>query len=235
VGALDLKAPAAGQLALYQEIALVLRGLTFWLARKAAKGAPRVQKLIDAYRPTADALIAEGGSLLSPFENAAAAARMRRFMEAGAPADLAEAVAALRPQTTAVDIADLAAGARWDAPQTARLYHAVGEAFGFERLRAAAAGIAARDDYERQAVRELVLEIANEQAARVRAVMAGVRRGPHDVRATIASWIEPRKASVDRGLLVIADIEAAADGWSFPKLSIATAAVKAAAASSSSV
>ena len=151
-------------------------------------------------------------------------------MEAGAPSDLAEAVAALRPQTTIVDITDLARAARRDAPQTARLYHAVGESFGFERLRAAAAGVVSRDAYERQAIRELVLEIANEQAARVQAVMAGARKGTQDLKGAIAAWTLPRQTAVERGLAVIRDIEAAADGWSFPKLSIATAAVKAAGA-----
>ena len=230
IDALDLRAPAAAQLALYQEVAQVLRGQTYWLTRPAMADQDQVQKLIDAYRPTADALMAEGSALLSPFEQGVAASRARVFTEAGAPPDLAETVAMLRPLNAATDIADLARAARWDVLATARLYHGVGEAFGFERLRAAAASIRGRDPYERQAVRELILDMVGEQAARTRAIMVLVKRPPSDMRTAIGAWVEPRKASVDRAAAVLAEIETAADGWSFAKLTISNAAVKAASA-----
>jgi glutamate dehydrogenase len=234
VSGLDLKAPAAAQLALYQEIAEVLRGQTFWLTRRAMAAEPGlekspVQKLIDAYRPAADALAAEGAALLSPFERAAAAARVERFGQAGAPRLLAETIAALRALTAAAEIADLAKAAKWDILAAARLYHAVGEAFGFDRLRAAAAGITGRDPYERQAVRELILETVGEQTARVRAIMALNKKPPADVGTAIAAWSTPRAAAVERASALIEQIEQTADGWSFAKLTIANAALRAAA------
>jgi glutamate dehydrogenase len=230
VSALDLKAPAAVQLALYREIAHVLRGQTFWLTRHAMTDKDRVLKLIDAYRPAADALLAEGASLLSPFEQRVVAARAQTFIDAGAPRHLAEAVAGLRPLTATTDIADLSKAARWGVIPTARLYHAVGETFGFDRLRAAAASIGGRDPYERQAVRELILEMVAEQTARVRAVMALAKKPIADVEGAIAGWAEPRKAAVQRAKSVIDEIDRAADGWSFAKLTIANAALKAASA-----
>ena len=228
VSALDLKAPAAVQLALYREIAQVLRGQTFWLTRHAMTDKDQVQKLIDAYRPASDALLAEGASLLSPFEQRVVTARAQAFIDGGAPRHLAETVAGLRPMTATTDIADLAKAARWGVIPTARLYHAVGEAFGFDRLRAAAASISGRDPYERQAVRELILELVNEQTSRVRAVMALAKKPASDVIDAIAGWSEPRKAAVDRARSVIDDIDQTADGWSFAKLTIANAALKAA-------
>jgi glutamate dehydrogenase len=228
INALDLKAPASAQLLLYQEIAQVLRGQTFWLARHAVNDTNQVQKLIDAYRPAADALMAEGAALLSPFEQAATAARVKAFTDAGAPKDIAEAVAALRPLTATTDIADLAKAARWDVLATASLYHAVGEAFGLDRLRAAAASIRGRDPYERQAVRELILDMVGEQTARVRAIMTLAKRPPADMATAIEAWVEPRKATVARANAVIDEIDQTADGWSFAKLTIANAALKAA-------
>ena len=53
LGALDMKIPAQTQLSLYQEVATVLRGHTFWFARHAMGEATTVQGLIDAYRPAA--------------------------------------------------------------------------------------------------------------------------------------------------------------------------------------
>jgi glutamate dehydrogenase len=168
--------------------------------------------------------------LLSPFERAAAGTRTARYLALGAPSDVAEAVALLRPLTAVCDIADLAREARWDAPAAGRLYYKVGEAFGFERLRAAAAAIPARDSYERQAVRELVLEMLTEQAARVQAIMATAKRPPADLEGAIAAWTGPRRALVDRARRVMEEIEETAEGWSLAKLAIANAAVRAATA-----
>ena len=232
VGALDLKAPATAQMALYQEIANVLRGQTFWLTRHAMTDKGQVQALIDAYRPAADALMADGPSLLSPFEQKMVQARAQSFIDLGAPKVLAETVAALRPLTATTDIADLARAARWDVIATARLYHAVGDAFGFDRLRAAAASISSRDPYERQAVRELILDMVSEQTARVRTIMALSKKTAADPGAIIGLWSEPRKAAVERANGLIDEIEQTAEGWTFAKLTIANAALKAAAVQS---
>ena len=229
VDALDLKAPASAQLALYQEIAQVLRGQTFWLARHASVDQPGVKALIEAYRPAADALMAEGAGLLSPVEQAAAADRARAFIDAGAPRELAETVAALRALTTTAEIADLAKGARWDVLAAARLYHAAGEAFGFDRLRAATGALGSQDPYERQAVRELIVDLVGEQTDRVREIMAGAKKSA-DPADAIAAWRAPREGAVERARAVIEEIEASAGGWSFAKLTIASAALKAASA-----
>jgi glutamate dehydrogenase len=68
ISALDLKAPAEVQTALYQEVVMVHRRQTFWLARRAARGDATVQGLVDAYRDAADTLRGAGARLLSPFE-----------------------------------------------------------------------------------------------------------------------------------------------------------------------
>ena len=228
--ALDLQAPAGAQLLLYREIAEVLRGHTFWLARQAAVQDYDVQGLIDAYRPTADALGKEGRVLLSPVEREAVDERMKRFVEAGAPADLAATVAALRPMMAAVNIAELAGAAKLKPVEAGRLYHAVGGAFGFDRLRAAAAAIRAADPYERQALRGLILDLIGEQLGRSRAIAAG--RGKikaSDPEAAVEAWIDSRRTMVERAGQILADIEAGG-GWTFAKLTIANAALKAAGA-----
>ncbi len=229
-GALDLKASAAAQLMLYREIADVLRGQTFWLARRAAVQTSTVQGLIDTYRPAADALQAEGAAILSPFEREGADERARRFVESGVPAAVAAAVAALRPMTAAINIADLAASAGLAPVSAGRLYHAAGGVFGFDRLRAAAAAIQPSDPYERQALRGLIVELFGEQLLRAGAIAASLAtveaEDVADVDAALEAWIAPRRAAVERARAVISDIEAGGGGWSFAKLTIANAALK---------
>jgi len=230
ISQLDLKAPAQAQVMLYQEVADVLRGQTFWLARHAAALTLGVEGLIDSYRPAADALHAEGAAILSPFERRAAADRARRFVEAGAPEGVAATVAALRPMTAAVSIADLSGACDLEPVSAGRLYHATGGVFGFDRLRAAASAIQPSDPYERQALRGVMVELFDEQLARARAVAESVAarrtRRLGDVHALLETWIEPRRAAVERAAGVISDIEGGGGGWTFAKLTIANAALR---------
>ncbi|HTI66622.1 MAG TPA: NAD-glutamate dehydrogenase, partial [Caulobacteraceae bacterium] len=66
VAELDLKIPAATQIALFQDIAGHLRAQTYWLARRAVgRALEPVQAMIDAYRPAVDALHAAGSDVLA--------------------------------------------------------------------------------------------------------------------------------------------------------------------------
>ena len=97
VHGLDLKVPAQAQTALYLEIAFVLRAQAYWLAGRALRGRNiGVGQLVETYQPCADALRQAGDSLLSPFEQARAAARAKTFIDLGAPEAMARSVAAVR-------------------------------------------------------------------------------------------------------------------------------------------
>jgi glutamate dehydrogenase len=223
--------PAAGQLALYEEAALALRGQAYWLTRRVVKGEAGIQTLIDAYRPAADALRAEGLALLSPLEHAATQARIDAFVAAGAPKDLAASVAVLRSLVAVSDVADLARAAGWSILAATRIYHQVGAAFAFDRLRAVAAPLMAGDAYDRQAVRQLIEDLLSEQAVLTRAVMAAAERdtGQDSIAAArdaVDAWIAASDGPAEAALRLIAEIEAAGEGWSFAKLTIANGALR---------
>jgi glutamate dehydrogenase len=230
VSALDLKAPAATQLQLYQEIGVVLRRQSFWLARRAARGEASVQALIDAYRPAADTLRAEGLSLLSDFERGAAQRRADAFTNAGAPHDLALAVAMLRPLTATSDVADLAKRVNWPVDAAARLYHQIGAAFDFDRLRGAVGSLSSADYYERLAVRRLIEDFLTEQAALTRAVAKasspGAGASVKAAQTAIRDWVGERSKAVDLARRTVDEIEQSGSGWTFAKLTIANAALR---------
>ena len=222
--------PAAAQLALYQEAARVLRRQAYWLARQAGTDVS-VQTLVGAYRPAADEMRAEGLAVLSPLERRLAEERAQGFVDAGAPQALAVDIAALRALTSTSDVADLALAAGWALLPAGRIYHQVGAAFGFDRLRAAAGGLWAADSYERQAVRQLIEDFLAEQAAVARSVMAGTERdtgrgGVEEAHAAVRAWAAPRSAGIDPALRLIANIEASGEPWSFAKLTIVNAALR---------
>ena len=231
VDALDYTVATEALTALYLEIAHALRGQTFWLAQRAGGRNPGVQALIDAYRPTVDVLQQGGGELLSDYERQSAEARAQGFIAAGAPETLAHAVARLPSLTGAVGVADLARSLAWPADAVARLYAAAGAAFGYDRLRGAAAGIRSGDAYERQALRGLIVELIEQQVARTREIALGAKAGDADNMAdadgVVARWSSARREPVERARHIREAIEQTADGWSFAKLTIANAALRA--------
>jgi glutamate dehydrogenase len=233
VAALDGKAPAAVQTALFRELAYVLRGQTFWLARWAARDGRGVEAMIEAYRPAANELKVLFPQVLSPYEQKAAVRRAGAWTKAGAPKEIAHQVALYRPLSIAAVLADLARGQGWPVAAAARLYHYIGGTFSFDRLRDAAATRASTDDvYERLAVRRLIEDMLDEQAALTRAVMAyaGRPEAGEDAaaaKAAVASWSALKADAVRGAKSTIANIERDAGGWTFAKLTIANAALRA--------
>jgi glutamate dehydrogenase len=231
VTALDGQTPSAGQTALFRELAYVLRGQTFWLARRLGKDGGDIEALIKAYRPAADELKGLFPAVLSAFEQKAAVRRAGGWIRAGAPKDVAHAVALYRPLTLAVTLADLARELDWPVGPAARLYHAIGGAFGFDRLRAAAGSRVGGDPYERLAVRRLIEDMMEEQQALARAVMGYAGRpeageSAEAAKATIASWSALNTEQVKLARATIAEIEKDGGEWSFAKLTIANAALR---------
>ncbi|MEO8812990.1 MAG: NAD-glutamate dehydrogenase [Caulobacteraceae bacterium] len=229
---LDGRVPAGAQTALFRELAYVLRGQTYWLARRLTREESDVRGLIGAYRPAVDRLKDLVPAVLSPFERKAAVRRAAAWIKIGAPKDIAHSIALMRPLNAAVTLADLAAGGAWSLDAAAQLYNRVGGGFGFDRLRAAAGSRLVGDTYERLAVRRLIEDMMNEQAAVAAAVMAfagappGAAAPEREAAAALAGWSSAHAEPVRLARRAVEDIEKAPGGWSFAKLTIANAALR---------
>ncbi|MGI9169822.1 MAG: NAD-glutamate dehydrogenase domain-containing protein, partial [Caulobacteraceae bacterium] len=228
---LDGKAPASGQGALFRELVDVLRGQTYWLARRAGREGGGVQDLVRAYRPAVDALKRMVPAVLSPFEQKAAVRRAAGWIKAGAPKDIAHSVALMRPLTLAATLSDLAGAQGWPLAGAAFVYHKVGGTFGFDRLRAAAGLRIAGDPFERLAVRRLIEDMLAEQAALTAAVMTFAGKDhaqdvPERAGGAVAAWSAAHAEPVRVARRTVEEIEKAAGGWSFAKLTIANAALR---------
>ncbi len=237
VSALDLKIPAGAQTVLYQEIATVLRRQTFWLSRRAMRPGCTVDSLVAAYRPAADSLRAAGGTVLSRFEQSRLESRVQSFAALGVPEAMARDFAMLRPLVATADIGDLSRQAGWPEPAMAMLYHQVGAAFDFDRLRAGAGNVPSADHFDRLAVRRLIEDLMAEQATLTRAVAkaADVAVGVSEATAEAAvdGWIGPRQAMVEGVRASVDEIEASGSGWTFAKLTIANSVIREIASSAS--
>ena len=223
---LDGKAPWPGQAALYRELVDILRGQTYWLARRGGK--PSVHELVAAYRPAVDTLKDLMPGVLSPFEQKAAVKRAAVWIKAGAPKQIAHSVALMRPLTLAVSVGDLARERSWPLAATAEIYHKVGGVFGFDRLRAAAASrTSGEDPFERMAVRRLIEDMVGEQPGLTAAIMAAA--GPAGDKApahAVTAWASDHADTVRHVRRSLEEVEKSSGGWSFAKLTIANGALR---------
>jgi glutamate dehydrogenase len=230
VSALDLKIPAEAQTRLYQEIATVLRRQTFWLARRAMRPDSTVDSLVAAYRPSADVLRAAGGSVLSRFEQNRLESRVQSFAALGVSESMARDFAMLRPLVATADIGDLSRQTGWPEPAMAMLYHQVGAAFDFDRLRAGAGNVPSVDHFDRLAVRRLIEDLMAEQMTLTRAVAAtsdvSVGASESAAEAAVDAWIGERLALVGGVRASVDEIEASGSGWTFAKLTIANSVIR---------
>ncbi|HEY2179522.1 MAG TPA: NAD-glutamate dehydrogenase [Caulobacteraceae bacterium] len=232
---LDGKTAWPGQLVLFRELVNLIRGQTYWLARRAKDlpvGESRVQALITAYRPAVDALKEMVPGVLSPFEQKAAVRRASAWVKAGAPKAVAHSVALMRPLTLSAPLSDLARQKGWPLRPAAILYHRVGGVFGFDKLRAAAASRAGGgDSYERLAVRRLLEDMIAEQAELAGTIMRDCGAPADGDKAELAAhavtaWSADRADTVRMVRRTVEEIERAPGAWTFAKLTIANAALR---------
>jgi glutamate dehydrogenase len=112
----------------------------------------------------------------------------------------------------------------------AMLYHQVGAAFDFDRLRAAAGAVPSADHFDRLAVRRLIEDLMAEQMTLTRAVAkaSNVSVGASEAAAekAVDDWIGPRLATVEGVRASVDEIEASGSGWTFAKLTIANAVIR---------
>jgi glutamate dehydrogenase len=229
--ALDGKIPTAGQMALFRRLAVVLRGATFWFARRAAQERLSVGDLVSRYGPGLKTLKGLAPEILSAEARNAIEARTKTLIEEGAPADLARESSILLALTTAGDLVDLAEASSWPLANVARLYHNAGEAFGFDRLRNAAGRYTAGDHFERQAVRRLIEDLLVVQTEVTRGLMAfsaspDAGESAASAEAAVNSWAALRRDVVATAHRTLEEIEASPGPWTFAKLTIATAALR---------
>jgi glutamate dehydrogenase len=231
VAALDGKIPAQAQMALFHRLAASLRGASFWLARSAQRETLDVAALVARYGPGFKALLKLMPGVLSPVEQAAVERRRVGLVQAGAPEALARSASVLQTITTAGDLVELAEGSSWPLASVTRLYHAAGEIFAFDRVRAAAGAHAVGDNFERTALRRLIEDLLVEQTGLTRTIMAfagGPQAGddPGHAHKAATAWATLHADKAEAARRAIEDIEAAGGGWTFAKLTIANAALR---------
>ena len=237
INALDNKTPSTVQVQLHEEIIRLLRRQTYWLVRRNRAQddvtAQPISDVIAAYKPGVDQLKAQVWDIISEHERAGVESRAAGFVEAGAPEDLARAVAELRPLTSTSDVIDLASNGDWPLLPTALLYHAMGARFSFDRLRGMGGEVSSDLHWDRLAVRRLMEDFYGSQQAFTASAMrfaqeaggslaAGVEAPTRDwAEALVEAWNTVNEEDAGRVDAVLKELDTSG-AWTLSKLSIAS-------------
>ena len=201
INALDNQAPAAVQVSLHEEIIRLLRRQTYWLVRRSraleSSGHQQISDVIDAYRPGVDTLKSMAYDIISSHERRGIETRRDDFVAAGAPEDIAHAVAELRPLTSSTDVIDLARTHGWPLESAALVYHAMGARFRFDRLRGMGTEVSSDLHWDRLAVRRLMEDFYASQQTFAASAMSFAR----DVGGSLVAGIEEPSRDWAEGLV----------------------------------
>ena len=234
INALDNKAPAGVQLSLHDEVIRLMRRQTYWLARRGrGQESVGIDEVIAAYQPGVDQLKTWVADIISDHEKQGVKTRYQSYVAAGAPEDLAMDVARLRPLTSSSDVVDLAIAEDWPLEAVARLYHAVGARFSFDKLRGVGSQLSSTLHWDRLAMRRLIEDLYASHQAIVEAMIAHARKAGGQLEAGVESpdkawaqsvvdaWQTENEHEVDRADAAIEEISASGP-WTLSKVAIAS-------------
>jgi glutamate dehydrogenase len=229
IDALDGRVPAAVQIGMYADIAELLRRLGLWFLSNVPANAD-LAATVALYRGGVEALRGTYSSLVSDYEMQDTMGRIKTFMEAGVPEDLAHDVAALPLWSTAPEIAQLAHARDVDVDLVAGAYFAIGAIIGLDRLRGLAFRIGAAEHWDRLAIRRVVDDLFASQRALAAQALEDVANGPagrtrKDGLKAAHTWAERHADPLARTKSFLEELERGGD-LSMAKLMLANSQIR---------
>ena len=218
VEALDGRVPAAVQAELLVEIGRLVERATAWLLRARGQGLP-VDRTIRELAPGVAGVAAGLDESLTPRHREELAARGQPWVQAGVPAALARRIAAGPWLIAALDIVRIGQSSGLPLDEAGAAYFGVGDRFGFDWLRRAAAKLSTDTAWDKLAVSAVVEELGQQQAEMAARILGGRRKG-QALPEALEAWAETRRPLVARAEQLMGELGALA----MPSLAMLTVA-----------
>ena len=218
IGALDGRIPGSSQLALYAEVARLLRSRTAWFAHEGAMDHDLETTIRHHCRVMTD-LRAALPALASPERLHSLGLAIDGYLAHGAPRALAETLATTAALVESPNIARVVELTGRHVAEAAALYLAVTDHLDLEPLKRRGEGLIVGDRYEKMAIDRAMRAIAQGQRAlAVEALGAGARA------PDLSAWLSAPRAALAQTRHVIPDILDPGD-MSAPRLTVAAAEI----------
>ncbi len=216
INALDNKAPAKMQIALYIEVSTLLRGQVFQLlsahrSQGVAHGLS-IEEAAAKYQAPVAQFRKALPEILTTEATKALEERIDYWVSEGASKTVARQAAALPAMEYALDIIDLAEDTGWSNPSAGCVYFAVGRSFGFDALREKARNTPPVDHYDNIAIRQITEDLAAKQRTLTKSIIAFTHSEPKSAPAEwahklLAQWEETFDAAASQFHDVSAELD----------------------------
>ena len=196
IEALDNVIPADMQTELNLDILGLIRRATIWFVEKGGRSL-NVADTVSSFEPG----IAELAKSLDRHLSGSLAESVGRdtqsYVDRGVPERLARGVANLDVLFAGCDIVRIAQRGGEAVGETARTYYAIGDRFGFDWLRDAAAKISADNEWQSMAITAMVDDLYDQQA-RLTGLIIDTAGGANAIDAVLEAWESSRSHDVGR-------------------------------------
>ena len=217
---LDNQVPANVQIRLRVDLISALRRQVFWLAKTRSING-EIGDLVSAYEDGVTQLVAANTDTLSPYENGLLEETKAEYRDIGAPSDVSDRVAVILSMTSATDIVDLSHRTGRDVPKMATLFNAIGDKFGYERIRQTALSLKLDQHWDRLAVRGIVETLVDQQIVLAERISANSELKDWDdfesARKRVDGFVAMHAEDHERLELNLAELEHSG-AWTFAKL-----------------
>ena len=205
VEALDNVVPAPSQGLMLTEGGRLIDRATTWFLREAGRPL-NIGSQISAYAPGVQEIAENLDDLLSPSDRVQLGARITGLTAKGVPEGLARRAASLVAWLApALDIVRIARDLGISPLRVARFYFAVGDRFGFDRTREAAAKLQQDKALDKLAITAMTDDLATLQAQLTRRIVESVE-AQVEPDAAIAAWVDGRRPAVARAEQLMAEL-----------------------------
>jgi glutamate dehydrogenase len=208
VEALDNVVPASSQALMLTDAGRLVDRSTTWFLREAGKPLD-IGSQIAAYAQGVQEIAENLDDLLSPSDRAQFGARVAGLTAKGVPEGLARRAASLVSWLApALDIVRIARANNLSPLPVGRFYFAVGDRFGFDRIREAAARLSQDKAMDKLAITAITDDLSSLQGELTRRIVGSVE-SQVDPGAAIAVWVDGRKPSVARAEQLMTELRTA--------------------------
>ncbi|MBB3063809.1 NAD-glutamate dehydrogenase [Limibacillus halophilus] len=204
---LDNKVPTKAQYTMIAECGRLVERGTVWLLRHVAQPM-HISQTVKRYRDGTRALAACLKTVLPQEDVKVLTTAAGRLTAEGVPEELAERIAAFPWLVPAGDIVDTAHAAGLSVEDAARTYFAVGQRFGFDWLRRAAAKLPSDNAWDKLAVTAIVDDLYELQSEMENRILDGIKAKQNPMQM-LDAWTEERRMLVSRAEQMIGELRAA--------------------------
>jgi len=203
---LDNKVPALTQSAMLVECGRLIERETVWFLRESSLPI-LIEKTIADYADGARTLSQCWERLLSDDDRRSYGERAQAYEAQGVPAALARRIAILIHLSPVCDVVRLARETTLPVESVAEVYSTVGDRYGFDWLRRAAASLSTDTAWDKLAVTAIVDDFYGHQSELVAAVLNG-KPSDGGLDDMLEAWADQRRPQLSRNAQLLQELRA---------------------------